>query len=209
MKYEKEWLTIEFESEAEPESGSHAESLFAGWYWPDGDVEAREKDFWDWVLAELESDPLGVAVRALRHYGVEVPDGWWDDPALGVLVAEAVNWAAKTESYGFYAIKPVLVAWLAGFPAIENGWGDDGTYTLYHREAGAVCFHDPNGELDAAGADGRWKHPWSGVQRQARAFRALCDVKYRRVVAWATRPENRAWVTRSMQNLAGPVNRLP
>lgn len=127
---------------------------------------------------------LDEAVMRLRQAGVEVPTEWWE-PSLLPLVAEAINWAAKTVDPAFYDLKGEVVDEIAQSRGIQSGWGEDGVFYLYSPEVGVVCFHDPWEEITS---EGEWSHPWSGIERQSLAFDALRDPELRQELAKATAP---------------------
>lgn len=139
----------------------------------------RWDDLWDY------GSPLDDSVYALRANGVEVPTGWWDR-GNPIVVAEAVNWAAKTITPGFYDLKGGVVDQVSRMPGVVSGWGEDGTFTLFHGDVGAASFHDPHEEISSGG---EWPHPWSGVRRQDLAFQLLVDKDLLEKAARATTPE--------------------
>lgn len=139
-------------------------------------------------LDEREDDSpesiLSAAAAALEAAGVSVPVSPWDTTGA-VMIAEAVNWAAKAIDEGFYFIKPRVIE-AASAIGCDGGWGADGCYFLADDRAGVVSFHDPFGEIRA---DGSWDHPWSGIRRQDAAFSILADARVRRVFREATAPD--------------------
>ncbi len=129
------------------------------------------------------------------------------DAAGALLLAEAVNWAAKVIDGELYALKGLAIC-----AAVECGaelyWGDDGTVALYAPRAGAATFHDPHGDVAAAlrarGHRPMGYLPWSGISRQELAFELLANPAARRLVALRTDPR---FAGRPV--LAGPAGRLP
>ncbi len=114
-------------------------------------------------------DVLDQAIVWLVADGVEISFRFASLAALATMVAEAVNWAAKTINYGYYALKPELVDYAAAH-APRSGWGQDGAFYLWTPETGAVSFHDPGDEIGSAG---EWPWPWHGISRQDTAFEVL------------------------------------
>lgn len=156
------------------------------------------------IREAMDGSPVDVAVRLLRWAGIEVRVPM--SPALGVLIAEAVNLAAKELEYGFYQLKPLVCDEVAAWPGVQSGWGEDGAFYLAADGAGTCSFHDPNGEITAGG---KWPHPWSGVRRQAMAFECLADAPVRRQLAVITSPKLAAHLARHQPNLCGPIGQLP
>lgn len=144
----------------------------------------------DASLTEWEADPLTAAVRSLQKNGVDVRVDPYS-PEGAVLIAEAINWAAKAICPSYYEVKPIVWAAVASMPEVTGGWADDNTYALYHPQAGTVHAH-MMGDMTAGGS---WPHPWSGVRRQNWAFRLLRSERARRLMAWMTEPleERRQW----------------
>lgn len=172
-----------------------------------------EQELRDWGYYDDEmvggmhvEDPLGEAVSRLRIAGVEIKIDPYTPEGV-VLIAEAVNLAAKVLDDSFYELKPDVWSVAAGWPGVTSGWADDGTFALYHPEAGTVHAHDPMGQIKAKG---KWPHPWSGLCRQGSAIRALADDGVRRTVAFLTQPGNEHHVTNLFDGpLAGPVGTIP
>ena len=127
---------------------------------------------------------LSMAAAALESVGVSVPVSPWDVGGA-VMIAEAVNWAAKVIDEEFYSLKPRVIEAAVEIGA-DGGWGDDGCYYLASERSGVASFHDPFGEIRAGGS---WDHPWSGVRRQDAAFHILTDTRIRRVFREATAPD--------------------
>lgn len=96
----------------------------------------------------------------------------YQTPAATLLLAEAVNWAAKISPYNqdrYYDLKPQLIMEALDMGA-SGGWGRDsyGTYVFYlfHKDTGVASFHDP-GDAIHVPLSVRWSHPWSGLHRQS------------------------------------------
>lgn len=151
-----------------------------------GIVVETEKDD---TPPEWQSDPIGFAVRALEEHGVEIAVDPFTAPGA-ILVAEAVNWAAKVICGSFYDFKPAVWAAVAAMDGVEGGWADDGTYAISHPAVGVAHAH-----MLWDMPPGQWPHPWSGVRRQSWAFRLLKSARARRLMAWLTEPleERRLW----------------
>lgn len=136
---------------------------------------------------------LRDAVEALASRGVHVPDAIASQPHHGphaVLLAEAVNLAAKVIDEGFYDLKPRVFCAAAMMPGVEHGWSTDGCFYLKAPGAGEVCCHDPYGQTDylaaQLGLTRTWETPWSGIKRQGLAFAALASSAIRRLLQEAT-----------------------
>lgn len=118
---------------------------------------------------DVDETPYDRARRWLREDGVRVEIAL-PFRAMAVLVAEAVNAAAKAIDLEYYELKPAVVDWVASLPGVQSGWGEDGAFYLCAPEVGAVIFHDPNEEIESRG---EWPHPWSGIVRQGYVFDVL------------------------------------
>ena len=129
-------------------------------------------------------DTLTNAKVALESAGVDVPCSPWDT-AGAIMIAEAVNWAAKTIDYKFYGIKPAVIDAAIAI-GCDGGWGSDGCFFLADDRVGVASFHDPAGDIRA---DGHWPHPWTGVRRQDAAFDILVNPAVRRLYREATAPD--------------------
>jgi len=140
------------------------------------------------LYAEPEPEPetpYEMAVFWLQRYGIRMLTVHPDDPPGAVLVAEAVNLAAKVVSPSFYDFKAACFDWAAEQRGVISGWGADEAFYLYHPEVGVVCAHDPNEEIET---EGYWPHPWHGVERQSYAFEQLTDHELLEYFREATRP---------------------
>jgi hypothetical protein len=151
----------------------------------------------------FSASSLQKAVGLLQENGVEVyGNGYYSvaPEAANILVAEAVNLAAKTIDYEFYDIKPAVFV-----EAAERGAGngvyvyrdmddDENTvWRMYHRDVGAIGFHDPYGEItlliDGKKVDYAPAFEWSGIYRQDQAFDLLKDPDLVAKMAEHTKPE--------------------
>jgi hypothetical protein len=165
------------------------------------------------IASSLSADecPVSVAARLLRDHGVEINLPW--TPALGVLIAEAVNLAAKELDYEFYALKPLVIDAVAEWRGVSSGWGSDGAFYLSAAGAGTVSFHDPNGEISGVSIEiassGSWPYSWSGISRQWLAFECLADHPIRKTLALATAPKFSDHLRSVQPCLCGPVGQLP
>ena len=204
------YLLMTFSTHTSPDSGvPGAESALAGLL--DGapwgrEIPAGEREALS-IIAEVMAgglDPLTGAVRALRAVGVPV-DAWgglapWSAGGM-VLVADAVNCAAKQITAAFYAIKPAVWEAVGEIPGVASGWETDdsgrpapgeegGCFFLSHADAGVTCAHDPQGQigggLDSTGRPVAWPHRWSGIYRQDQALLILGDPALRRRMAIRT-----------------------
>lgn len=139
--------------------------------------------------------------KCLESDGVEFGEAYLNTGYAGrlILLAEAVNWAAKTISDWYYGLKPQLIVAAANEGA--KAWSntdeyDQTTYYLYTPSVGTASFHDPNDEVFYQGIentigfipDKHW--PWSGIYRQGCAFALLTDEDLLKQMANATRPRN-------------------
>lgn len=114
---------------------------------------------------------VSIAEEWLREDGVAIGKTL-PFQARAVLVAEAVNWAAKVINPEYYNIKPLVIDEVAGMPEVLSGWGEDDCFYLFHQEVGTASFHDPNGDIATQGS---WDFPWSGVGRQEFVFDLLAE----------------------------------
>jgi hypothetical protein len=131
-----------------------------------------------------EETPVEQAERWLREDGVQL-DKTLPYAAWAVLIAEAVNWAAKVIDGEYYDLKPRVVDYVSQCVGVRGGWYG-GAYYMYHYAVGVVSFHDPHGEITASGC---WPFPWSGVSRQEHVFECLAgDVGLIGVLAELTTP---------------------
>lgn len=149
-------------------------------------------------VPELEpADIIRDAARRLLQDGVKIMVSW-DSPEGAILIAEAVNWAAKTICPSYYDLKPRVWAAATMVPGVASGNADDGTVALYHPLVGVAHAH----MVDSV--DGYWPHPWSGVRRQSWAFRMLRSEKARKLMAWLTEPTatRRQWVAEMQERRA-------
>lgn len=121
------------------------------------------------------------------YYGVSVA-------ARYILVAEAVNWAAKVIDYQYYQYKNLIlyaatvcggtIDWFA-----QDEFGND-VYYIYHKEVGTASFHQfwENGWEFDHGSPRKFRAEWSGWYRQDQAFDLLVDRDLLKLYAWGTRP---------------------
>lgn len=148
---------------------------------------------------------LEEAGKKLGEHGITLGEGYHSvSPGAGnILIAEAVNWAAKSLDYGFYELKPYVIAAAARDGAgrgvyVQKSEDEDGqiVWDLYHPEVGVASFHDPYGEVETL-VNGMETEvdftprpfPWSGVERQSEAFRMLADPEAVGEMAVRTAPE--------------------
>lgn len=157
---------------------------------PDMPQEDRFVEEWSgWTIREIE-------VR-LANDGVKFGCGYYTASRIGqaVMLAEAVNMAAKVIDYGYYDLKVAAVN--AAIVAGARWWigydesGEAVTY-IYHRDVGVASFHfAPVYQFtrNYAGEAGKLKtYQWSCWSRQFSAFDMLVDYQLRNFYAWATRP---------------------
>lgn len=103
-----------------------------------------------------------------------------------VLLAEFANWAAKNSDIG-YGPKVVLFAWATQVDEVYSSWCGDGLLHLWAEGVGAVCAHDPFGELDSvlreAEADIQicTRPLWDGYRRQNWAQLIILSAAARRL----------------------------
>lgn len=147
-------------------------------------------------------DYTTTALEWLERYDVKpCGEGYYSVPpaARAVLVAEAVNLAAKCIDPEFYTLKPAIFV-----EAARRGKDDgvtvyyreeDGTWNLYHPAAGVVSFHDPGDEIPRLIGDAQavtfspQPYPWSGVFRQDSAFDILHSADTLARFAATTQPD--------------------
>ncbi len=143
---------------------------------------------------------LSEAWDKLESYGVTVDGSGYlsvTEAAGNILIAEAVNLAAKELNPEFYELKAHVFV-----EAAESGkeYGvsvyfndQDGTWSLYHKDVGVVSFHDPNNNITRLikEADLYFSKPygWSGLYRQDQAFELLNDAELLQKVSQDTSPE--------------------
>lgn len=147
-------------------------------------IEEGVEDFYT-MESRTPEEVLLDAQAALAAVGVEM-DFSPLRPAGAILVAEAVNWAAKTINPSFYDIKPGVVD-AAVQIGCEGGWYN-GVYYLHHEDVGTASFHDPYSQITA---QGHWPHGWCGIRRQDMAFEIASNATIRRLYAEATSPKGR------------------
>jgi len=144
---------------------------------------ALKEGLMEWCEGDLTA-PVAIAAGALRNAGVSVEVST-ETIEGAIMIAEAVNLAAKVIDDGFYELKPKVIDAAAEMGA-RGGWGEDGAFYLYHESVGVASFHDPWCEI---GSGGEWHTPWSEVTRQELAFQLLVDENLRREVALKTSPK--------------------
>lgn len=115
---------------------------------------------------------LADARIRLEQDGIEIRRSHLD-PAGAVLLAEAVNWAAKAVDEEYYLLKPEVV-WAAAAIGADSCWVD-GVYHLWAPGLTAPRgFHDPYGQFDwdeselpEPVAEFDWgSYEWDGISRQ-------------------------------------------
>ena len=150
----------------------------------------QEQALFDIDIFDCESDPyywLGQVVGAIDTK----PDFNMAPAARWIAVCEACNILAKWECDGFYVGKVVCAIKALEEGAI-GGWGDDDTFSLFHKGIGTISLHDPFNDLYRAlpsqYKDLKWSYPWSRVYRQDKALDTLCCPKLRKRFALMTHP---------------------
>ncbi len=103
------------------------------------------------------ANPIELAKKALDIYSIRPSDDIlesFSSDAVNILIAEAVNLAAKTHDYTFYELKPAVFVQVAqeGKDAgvFIHHEPNEGTWSLGHSDVGVVNFHDPNNEIKYA-----------------------------------------------------------
>ncbi len=141
----------------------------------------REKNF-DEAL-DIGRRALEISgIEGAKHVGVHNPDDV-------IALTEAINWAAKTISYGFYSLKSAMIIAASQTGGVSFGYGDDGAYYLMSPGIGAASFHDPGDEVGYTITHilkqpiSSWEYAWSEVSRQEDAFRILEDLSSGRSLA--------------------------
>ena len=163
-------------------------------------IQAEYHDEFESCLYEDDFSLIEIVLKALARYNIVPGNGFYSHAisARFILLAEAVNLAAKVFHPAFYQIKPHLIAaaayngCLCWEEADENGYP---VYHLYHRDVGTACFHDPNAECFDLGIENAprfnsRRFRWSGIYRQDQAFDLLKDECALAAMAMATRPRN-------------------
>ncbi len=146
---------------------------------------------------------LAEARRLLEANGIEIEgEGYRSvgESAKRLLIAEAVNWAAKKIDPGFYALKPYVFAEAAILGAADGvqvfrEYDEESGYTIWavhHKEVGELSFHDKYDEIAPLldGAEVLYSAPyvWSGISRQPEAFNTLRDPLKVKELATAAAP---------------------
>lgn len=125
-------------------------------------------------------ETVSISKQLLIDNGVECDLSPWD-AGNALLIAEAVNNAAKMIDSGFYSIKgPTVDAAIQ--LGCAGGWSKDVFYMEYHT-AGNASFHDPCGEIHSSG---RWSEEWGGIRRQDWAFDIMSNSRIRELFCEAT-----------------------
>ena len=121
-----------------------------------------------WYDATLESElcPLSRAVSKLQRDGIAVNVSLLDATGA-LLIAEAVNCAAKKICSSYYDLKNDVVLAVARMEGVTSGYAEEGSFVLCHADVGSAHFH---GVEDG---EGKWKGEWSGIKRQWTAIRRL------------------------------------
>lgn len=136
------------------------------------------------VLFSPETE-LRFAAAELQAWGVRVgidpvsPEG-------ALLIAEAINWAAKALDESFYRLKPVVWVAAASLDGVSAVYCDGIVYLDESRSG--VSAHDPFGEImhlaRAVGVDiPETSVSWDGFVRQPYAFLALRSACVRRILS--------------------------
>lgn len=140
---------------------------------------------------------LAASVPAANNLNV------WDAPDA-VLLAEAINLAAKIIDDSFYDIKPEVFAAASQIPGVESGWSCDGTFCLHVPGGGSVHSHDPYGELAELVDNATIDHEWSGLKRQNYAHFALESPAARRLLIVA---EEHRWTDAQLRRAMVKLSR--
>jgi len=155
------------------------------------ELDVNDNDHFDpyEVLGNAKEMLYNAGVTNIEHVDVYDPKG-------ALMLAEAVNWAAKVIDPDFYAIKPLLVVACSLLNNVESGW-DRGVFYLYHNSIGEVSFHDPYDQIwDCQTILGiprnKWEHGWSEINRQPLAFDTLTNPKLQKRLANLSNTKYRA-----------------
>lgn len=128
-----------------------------------------------WEEIDWTKDPIGSAFYALKAEGLDVDADLLHSPEGAILLAEAINWAAKTIDYSFYEVKEMVWIEAAQRNGVQCGWADDDTLALFHPAVGTAHAHRIDPWHPLAEGIGVWPHEWSGVRRQEWAFELLAS----------------------------------
>ncbi len=154
-------------------------------------------------VLDPEISAIALAEQCLALHGIgfsQEVERNISEAARSVLLAEAVNWAAKDIDTGFYTLKPAIFVEAAEQGARSGVYihydSHDRTWNIGHAESGVVSYHDPGGEIADQIAERGKSHfhfsekpfSWSGVTRQERAFLALRHLDYVDNLASVTAP---------------------
>lgn len=153
-----------------------------------------------------DTPALQRAAAALADAGIDLGGRCWWRVEDAILIAEAVNLAAKVIDPEFYALKPDCVRECVEMGA-DGGWRG-GIFYLYHPSVGVASFHDPFDQIEVEGSTG-WPFEWSGVYRQEQAFDLLVDRKALLRMRFATAPGDLGERCRSWLWQAKPRHSLP
>ena len=116
-----------------------------------------------------------------------------------LLLTERVNWAAKTVSPEYYALKQHMFAEAAiygadkGVELLHRHEGKENNWNLYHPAVGVISVHDPYHEIaplleNKHVTRSQRAYPWSGVYREDESQRLLEDPAALRAMAQQTAP---------------------
>ena len=158
------------------------------------------------TIEDAIADPeevVNTLHREMENMDIAFGDAYYgvmDPAARAILVAEAINWAAKTTTAWWYEVKAAAcqaALSLGAFGYIEDDEYGNSVLYLYSKEVGTASFHFPFGQecWDMTGPNMHWgklngRFPWSGITRQEVAFELLTDSQVLKLYAWATRPRS-------------------
>lgn len=157
-------------------------------------------------LTAIEQHELAIqdAIVWMMERGVQVLGEGYESVSLSasyLLVAEAVNHAAKEIDYRFYDIKPEVIAAAAVLGANDGvtvqaeglNYYDNPIWYLHHPEVGSVSFHDPYNQVDGLIGDAAVEfsppYEWNELTRQTMAFKALESEEVVKALALLTQPD--------------------
>ncbi len=142
----------------------------------------------DYFIGNEEISPeeiISISKGLLIDNGVDCDLSPWD-AGNALLIAEAVNNAAKVIDYGFYSIKAQTIDAAMELGCI-GGW-NNGIFYMEYYTSGNASFHDPCGEINSSGS---WSDKWSGIRRQDWAFDIISNNRIRKLFCEATQKDGR------------------
>ncbi len=152
----------------------------------------REEAYLEKIITRYETSALERAIKVLKLLNLEMCFDGLSKSSIYILVAEAINFAAKVYDESIYLLKEELV-----YEAVEVSLDEDedlvyglsgGIYYLYTEQVGAASFHIFDWKMLRSNhsLSKEWVYGWSGIYRQDHAFELLKDECLREEMAKAT-----------------------